>query len=155
MNNPMHHNDFAAGVIVFHVDGNGALTYLVIKSAGGHWELPKGHAEPNETWRQTAVRELKEETGIHNIQLIPDFARQIRYVFRDRKSGIVYKIVCFALGQTQSTMIQLSHEHSEFAFLAFEPAVNRLTHSGTRAVLRDADEFLQRQAAVLQSSATG
>lgn len=29
------------------------------------WELPGGKREPGETTRQTAVRELREETGIH------------------------------------------------------------------------------------------
>ncbi len=151
----MRRNDFAAGVITFHVDARGALNYLVIKSAGGHWELAKGHADPGETWRQTAVRELQEETGIEDIQLIPDFSRQIRYVFRDRKKGIVCKVVFFALGRTQSINIKLSHEHTDFAFLIFEDAMARLTHSGTRAVLRDADQFMQRSATLLQSPGSG
>jgi 8-oxo-dGTP pyrophosphatase MutT (NUDIX family) len=145
----MPYHDFAAGVVVFHVDGVGERTYLIIKSAAGHWELPKGHAEPGESWRQTAVRELREETGIEDIQLVPGFARQIRYVFRDRNRGVVYKIVSFALGQTRSTAIRLSHEHTEFAFVAFGQAIERLTHAGTRAVLRDAD------AAVVQSPLSG
>jgi len=151
----MPHHDFAAGVVVFHVDADAARTYLVIKSAGGHWELPKGHAEPGETWRQTAVRELREETGVDDIQLIPEFSRQIRYVFRDRNKGIIYKTVRFALGRTQSTAIQISDEHTDFAFLAFEQALERLTHIGTRAVLRDAEQFMQSRIALVQSSASG
>ena len=31
---------------------------------GGHWSFPKGHVEAGETERQTALREVKEETGL-------------------------------------------------------------------------------------------
>lgn len=151
----MPQTQFSAGVIVFHVDEEAARTYLVIKHAAGHWELPKGHADLGESWRQTALRELHEETGIGNIQLIPGFARQIRYVFRDRKKGVVHKTVYFALGQTGSTAIRLSDEHTEYAFLPFAQAIERLTHASTRALLRDADDFLQRSTAVVQSPAIG
>jgi 8-oxo-dGTP pyrophosphatase MutT (NUDIX family) len=33
------------------------------------WELPGGTREPGETTRQTAIRELREETGIHDVDL--------------------------------------------------------------------------------------
>ncbi len=33
------------------------------------WDLPKGHQEPGEDIRTTAIREVAEETGIDNLQL--------------------------------------------------------------------------------------
>ena len=35
---------------------------LLIKHNKGHWDFPKGHMEEGETEKQTAVREVKEET---------------------------------------------------------------------------------------------
>jgi bis(5'-nucleosidyl)-tetraphosphatase len=137
----MSHKDFAAGVVIFRIEKDGSRSYLVIKSRAGHWELPKGHAEPGETWIQTALREAREETGISDIELIPAFARQIRYVFRDRKRGVIYKVVCFALGRTKSEKVQLSAEHTDFIFLPIKQAIAQLTHVSTRAVLREADAF--------------
>jgi ADP-ribose pyrophosphatase YjhB (NUDIX family) len=42
--------------------------FLMI-SRNGLWDLPKGHQDPGEDIRTTALREVEEETGISNLQL--------------------------------------------------------------------------------------
>ena len=42
--------------------------YLLI-SRNGLWDLPKGHQDPGEDIRVTALREVQEETGIDQLQL--------------------------------------------------------------------------------------
>ena len=42
--------------------------YLLI-NRNGLWDLPKGHQEPGEDIRVTALREVQEETGINDIEL--------------------------------------------------------------------------------------
>ena len=37
---------------------------LLIHHNAGHWDFPKGHVEEGETEVQTAIREVKEETGL-------------------------------------------------------------------------------------------
>lgn len=54
----------AAVVVVEHAD----RILLMFDSWRKQWELPGGAREPGETPRQTAVRELHEETGIHGVQ---------------------------------------------------------------------------------------
>jgi 8-oxo-dGTP pyrophosphatase MutT (NUDIX family) len=140
----MPRRDFAAGFVIFRLDEKGQRTYLVVKNIAGHWELPKGHPKDGESWIQTALRELEEETGIEDARPIPGFARQIEYVFRNRRVGLVRKTVCFALSQTKMHKIHLSREHTQSVFLQYDAAISRLTHAGTRAVLRDAEHFLRR-----------
>ena len=54
----------SCGAIVFR-RFHGNIQILLIKHINsGHWSFPKGHIENNETETETAVREIKEETGI-------------------------------------------------------------------------------------------
>lgn len=53
----------SCGMVVFKEE-NDNLYILMVKHNAGHWGLPKGHVEENETETETAVREVFEETGI-------------------------------------------------------------------------------------------
>ena len=45
---------------------------------GGHWSFPKGHVEQGENEQQTAMREVKEETGV-SITLLDGFRESVEY----------------------------------------------------------------------------
>lgn len=53
----------ACGVIPYRTGHNGT-EFLVLLQNNNCWSFPKGHAEAGETEEQTALRELKEETGL-------------------------------------------------------------------------------------------
>jgi len=36
----------------------------------GHWDLPKGKMEADETKKESAIREVQEETGLKNVKII-------------------------------------------------------------------------------------
>ena len=55
-----HHS---IGIILFFRSPR-KIKYLLLKQHQGHWGFPKGHIEKGEKYIETAVRELKEETGI-------------------------------------------------------------------------------------------
>ena len=46
----------------------------------GVWDLPKGKIEANETVEDAAIRELKEETGIGEVELV-DFMADTYHLF--------------------------------------------------------------------------
>ena len=54
----------AAGGLVSNRRGD----YLLIQRSG-IWDLPKGHREADEDIRQTALREVQEETGVDQLEL--------------------------------------------------------------------------------------
>ena len=51
--------EICCGAVVFNNN-----KVLIIKHKYGHISFPKGHVEGNETEEETAIREVKEETGI-------------------------------------------------------------------------------------------
>lgn len=67
----------ACGVIPFRRTEAG-IRYLLLLQTNGFWSFPKGHVEPFEQEQETALRELKEETGLDGV-LIPGFREMVSY----------------------------------------------------------------------------
>jgi bis(5'-nucleosidyl)-tetraphosphatase len=55
--------DHSYGIIPLRMHENEWQT-LLIQHQSGHWGFPKGHPEQGETPKQSAARELQEETGL-------------------------------------------------------------------------------------------
>ena len=58
-----------AGGIVFR-HGEKGVEILLIQDAKDRWTIPKGHIEEGETAQQTAKREIGEETGLTNTEVL-------------------------------------------------------------------------------------
>ena len=59
------------------------------------WSFPKGHMERGESEKQTALREIGEETGVMNVCLDTRFRRTLAYYARAN----VKKLVVFFVGE--------------------------------------------------------
>lgn len=59
-----------AGGVVFRRDKDGNVEILLIQDAKDRWTIPKGHIEEGETAQQTAKREIGEEAGLTNTEVI-------------------------------------------------------------------------------------
>ena len=46
---------------------------LIVNQNHNSWSLPKGHIDPGEDALQAAMREVYEESGIRNLELLADF----------------------------------------------------------------------------------
>lgn len=127
----------SCGAVVFQ-EQDGLRKYLVLHSTQGHWTLCKGHVEGDETEHETAVREIREETGL-TVEFIGSFRQVITYSPRpDRVKDVV-----FFLGRLSGgTLTCQPEEVAEAAFLPFGEAAARLTHPSDRDVLTAADAFL-------------
>ncbi len=59
-----------AGGIVFRHNQKSGLEILLIQDAKDRWTIPKGHIEEGETAQQTARREIGEEAGLHEVDML-------------------------------------------------------------------------------------
>lgn len=60
----------AGGIIFRRREPGGEIEILLIQDAKDRWTIPKGHIEPGETAQQTARREIGEEVGLFDIELL-------------------------------------------------------------------------------------
>ncbi|REC52621.1 MULTISPECIES: NUDIX hydrolase [Chryseobacterium] len=75
----------AAGGIVNNPDGE----ILFIKRLG-KWDLPKGKMEKGESREESAVREIEEETGLSNVELVR-FINTTYHIYIERNGDKVLK----------------------------------------------------------------
>ncbi len=60
-----------SGGIVFRLTADKTdIEILLIQDSKGRWTIPKGHIEPGETAKMTARREIEEETGLRNFDIL-------------------------------------------------------------------------------------
>ncbi|HZM64441.1 MAG TPA: NUDIX domain-containing protein [Candidatus Saccharimonadales bacterium] len=62
-------HETTAGGVIFRRSKDGKLEILLIQDAKNRWTIPKGHVEPNEEPKQTAEREIREETGLQEMKV--------------------------------------------------------------------------------------
>lgn len=60
----------AGGIIFRRRKTDGEIEILLIQDAKERWTIPKGHIEPGETAQQTAKREIGEEVGLHDVEVL-------------------------------------------------------------------------------------
>ena len=138
--------ELSAGAVVFHQDPTkGGRRFLVLNYPAGHWDFPKGAVEKGETEQEAAKREIREETGLKVEAFIANFRKKIEYRYR-RSEGLSHKQVIFFLARAEKDDVKISFEHSGFEWLTYEQSTRRLTFENARNVLRDANDFLSKQA---------
>lgn len=59
-----------AGGIVFRRDKNEQVEILLIQDHKDRWTIPKGHIEEGETAQQAARREIGEEAGLNDVDVL-------------------------------------------------------------------------------------
>ena len=75
------HTVHAAGIILARHTDTGEPVFLLEQKRAGHWVFPQGHREEGESLRDTARRELREETGVIDIELFAEPAFSFSYTY--------------------------------------------------------------------------
>jgi len=133
----------SCGAVVF-VKKQDQTKYLLLNYAAGHWDFVKGNVEPNETEKETVLRELKEETGITDAQFLEGYKETIAYFYR-RQGLTVHKEVVFFIIETHTEKVQLSFEHVGYIWLDYQHAMEKLTFKNAKDVLQKTHDFLKKQ----------
>ena len=90
--------EVSAGGVVFRPRDGGGFDIALIRTHEGRWQLPKGWIEDGEPAELTAVREVREETGVDAVIVRP--LDRIEYWYTstyDAEPARVHKFVHFFL----------------------------------------------------------
>jgi len=68
-------NETTSGGIIFRRDKDGKVEILLIQDAKNRWTIPKGHVEPGEHTGATAEREIREETGLQDMEVFSELGK--------------------------------------------------------------------------------
>ena len=132
----------SAGGVVYRRAAAGIETVLCGRDNPVRWSLAKGTPDPGETLEQTALREVREETGLETIIEAP--LKSIDYWFSDREGAVRYhKTVHFYLMTAVGGHVEL-HD-PEFDVVEWFPgaeALTRLAYANEAEVLRQAMALL-------------
>lgn len=140
----MAREEKSCGVVLFHARDGKAREYLLLHYPNGHWDFPKGHVEKGESQVEAALREVAEETGIRELELLHGFRHRFDYYYQ-RGNARYHKEVAFFLGRVASQRVRLSHEHQGYVWLPFEAALERITYGNARELLRRSEAFVAKQ----------
>lgn len=94
-----------AGGVVFRRNPKGRdIEILLIQDAKDRWTIPKGHIEEGESSKETAAREVQEETGLAEVKVL-NWLGKINFRYRRGSSLVLMTTEIFlvhARGDTEA-----------------------------------------------------
>lgn len=95
----------------------------------GIWQMVTGSSDQSERAYLTAIREIKEETGI-----LPKQVWVVPYInsFYSYKRNHICMVPVFAARADAQANVRISHEHSDYKWVSRDEAIDMLAWSGQR-----------------------
>jgi 8-oxo-dGTP pyrophosphatase MutT (NUDIX family) len=136
----------SAGGVVYRLDA-GAPLFLLIRDSYANWGFPKGHLESGERAEDAALREVREETGLHELALRGTIDT-IDWYFRFR-GRLIHKVCHFFLMETtqSETAPQRAEGITACQWVGYAEASEAVSYANARLVLRRAHEMVTGVAA--------
>src|SRR6266852_4967577 len=134
----------SSGGVVYRVENGIPLFLLLTSNKRGIWCLPKGLIEENEDEVTTAMREVREETGVSRVKLRGKVGL-IKYQFGFRAKTFD-KTVHFFLFETDQADAKVGNEHDFMAWMPYEKAKDTLSYVNEKEMLSKAWNMIQAKA---------
>lgn len=129
-------HEYAGGAVLFTVREE-EWFFVLVEETDGHCGFPKGHLEKDESEKEAALREIREETGIV-AALVDGFREEAVYP----KGDAVMKHVTYFLAEYQGQAAECGDEIGAVYLLPFAEAYEKLTYESSKSILAKAHKCL-------------
>ena len=128
----------SCGAIVFRKYHGNVELLLIKHSLAGHWSFPKGHVEAGETEKETAHREVLEETGIE-VELSDLFREVVTY---SPKKDVMKDVIYF-LGKAKNfDYVPQEEEIAQIKWVEINLAMSFLTYDNDKQLVSKAKPLI-------------
>ncbi len=134
----------SCGAVVYCQKDND-IKYLLVCEHGGYWVFPKGHMEAGESEHETALREVKEETGL-DVTFVDDFRIKDEHnLAREGRPNTIKQTIYFLAYYEDQTFVPQESEISQIVLLDYEAAMTTLQFDSFKRILTQAHDFLEKK----------
>lgn len=128
----------SCGAVLFSDEGGERRYVLVVRDEIGDAGFPKGHMEAGESMRETALREIEEETRV-KAEFIDGFEESVEYSLR---CGVRKRVVYFLARFSGQEPRRGDGEPNGVECLPYAEAMRALTFANARDILKKAEAFI-------------
>lgn len=111
---------------------------LMIQDRMGRWTIPKGHVEEGESLEETALREIGEETGLHELKL-GERLDKIHFFYR-REGKLIfmttYVFLIEATGDSDAVVPEDSEGIADVKWFPADEAIRLVEYRDTERLFR-------------------
>lgn len=136
----------SSGGVIYRNDGGNIEVALIATKGGDIWCLPKGIVDKGETSEDTAMREVKEETGL-NGRLIDKIGEISYWYFMKEenarcKKTVHYYLMDYISGSTEDH----DREVDKSRWFPIDEAIKLLAYKGDRETMEKAKNMILEMA---------
>ena len=124
----------AAGGLVWRETPAGRQLAIIHRPSHDDWTLPKGKREAGESWQETALREVFEETGLQ-AELV-SFAGSIGYTV----TGVAKVVLFWNMRVNAEPVFKSNSEVDQLIWLSLDQALEKISYEDEARLLR-ANQF--------------
>ena len=132
----------SCGAVVFTRDGED-VKFVIIQSKEGYYGFPKGNMENGDTELETALREIREETGLF-VSIQEGFRTEDSHEFVKHEEQRLKYIVYFLAEYSDQVPIAQTEELNSIVMADYETAMELFQFESSKRILTEAWDYLRK-----------